>query len=185
MRQKFIDKIYMNEVTDKIFYCEKDEMLNGYIAIKYIKQIIKPITYYCNGKKYVGLDSGYTILEYVPLNRNYNCRVFFDNLNRAILFYFDINKGAGIENDIPWYDDLYLDVIVETPFITESSYYIRLDDEKEFKMAKKEGKISEEEFNKGYKIATNLMIELKELKNDILHRCQLDLFKMKTKLNLI
>ena len=44
MRQKFIDKIYMREVTDKEWYLEKDEKLNGYIALKYVKEISKPLT---------------------------------------------------------------------------------------------------------------------------------------------
>ncbi len=184
MRQKFIDKIYMREVLDKEWYLEKDEKLNGYIALKYVKEISKPLTAFCNGKKYVGLDKGYSILEYVPLNRKYNCRVFFDTQNRPLCFYFDINNGSGIENDVPWYDDLYLDVTMECPTITEMGYYIRLDDEAEFKMAKKEGKIDESTYNAGYEIATKLMQELREQKNDIVNRCQFDLYRIKTSLGL-
>ncbi len=73
MRQKFIDKVYMKEVTDKKWYIEKDESINCYIALKYVKEISKPLTAFCNGKKYVGLNKGYSILEYVPLDRNYEC----------------------------------------------------------------------------------------------------------------
>lgn len=184
MRQKFIDKIYMREVLDKEWYLEKNEEINGYIALKYIKEIKKPLKTFCNGKKYVGLDKGYSILEYVPLDRKYNCRVFFDTLNRPLCFYFDINNGSGIENDIPWYDDLYLDVTMECPTITECSYYIRLDDEPEFKMAKKEGKIDEETYNAGYQTATLLMEDLRAQNNDIVNRCQFDLYRIKNLLNL-
>lgn len=184
MRQKFVDKIYMREVTDSAWYCEKDEKLNGYIALKYIKSISKPLTAYSNGKKYIGLDNGFSILEYVPANRNYNCRIFFNVENQPLCFYFDINNGTGIENDIPWYDDLYLDVTMECPTITESCYYIRLDDEIEFKKAKKEGLIDEESYKKGYTVAEQLMKELKEQENDIVNRCQFDLFRIKQKLGL-
>ena len=184
MRQKFVDKIYMREVTDSVWYCEKDEKINGYIALKYIKSISKPLTAYCNGKKYVGLDNGFSILEYLPEGKNYNCRIFFNTENQPLCFYFDINNGTGIENDIPWYDDLYLDVTMECPTITDSFYYIRLDDEFEFKKAKKEGLIDEETYNKGYMVAEKLMKELKEQKNDIVKRCQFDLFRIKQKLGL-
>ncbi len=184
MRQKFIDKVYMREVLDKVWYLEKDEELRGYIALKYVKEMSKPLTSFCNGKKYVGLDKGYSILEYVPLDRNYNCRVFFDNFNRPLCFYFDINNGSGIENDIPWYDDLYLDVTMECPAITEIGHYIRLDDEIELKMAKKEGKINEETYNMAYQVAIDLMQELREKRNDIVARCESDLSRIKTKLNL-
>jgi len=185
MRQKFIDKVYMREVTKKEWYLEKNEEINGYIALKYVKEISKPLTSFCNGKKYVGLDNGYSILEYVPLDRKYNCRVFFDKLNRPLCFYFDINNGSGIENDIPWYDDLYLDVTMECPAITDFGYYIRLDDEAEFKKAKKEGLIDEETYNNGYQRAIDLMQELRNQKNDIVNRCQFDLFRIKQQLNLI
>ena len=185
MRQKFIDKIYMREVTDKIWYCEKDNDLNGYIALKYIKNIEKPLTAYSNGKKYVGLDNGYSILEYVPADRNYNCRIFFNSQNQPLCFYFDINNGTGIENNIPWYDDLYLDVTMECPAITESCFYIRLDDEIEFKLAKKEGKIDEETYKRGYQVAENLMLELRNNQHDIVKRTCFDLFRIKQKLGLL
>ena len=184
MRQKFIDKVYMREVSDKVWYLEKDEELNAYIALKYVKEISKPLTSFCNGKKYLGLDNGFSILEYVPLDRNYNCRVFFDQENRPLCFYFDINNGSGIENNIPWYDDLYLDVTMECPAITEIGYYIRLDDEIELKMAKKEGKIDEETYNKAYQVAIDLMQELREKQNDIVDRCESDLIRIKRCLNL-
>lgn len=184
MRKKFIDKIYMKEVLDKEWYIEKDEMINGYIALKYIKEISKPLKAFSNGKQYIGLDKGYSILEYVPLNKKYNCRVFFDQLNRPLCFYFDINNGSGIENNIPWYDDLYLDVTMECPVITETGHYIRLDDEIELKMAKKEEKIDEKIYNQAYKTAIDLMQELREQKNDIVNRCQFDLYRIKNLLNL-
>lgn len=184
MRKKFIDQVYMREVTDKEWYLEKDEMLNGYIALKYIKQISKPLTAFSNGEKYIGLNNGFSILEYVMFDRKYNCRVFFDDLNRPLCFYFDINNGSGIENGMPWYDDLYLDVTMECPTITGTCYYIRLDDEVEFKVAKKEGKIDELTYDMGYDIAIELMQELKHQKNDIVNRCQFDLYRIKNKLGL-
>ena len=184
MRKKFIDKIYMKEVKDKIWYIEKDEKSNTYIALKYIKEIEKPLSFFCNGKKHVGLDKGYSILEYVPLSRNYNCRIFFDSLDRPLCFYFDINNGSGVENDIPWYDDLYLDVTMESPIITETGYYIRLDDEIEFKKGKREGEVDEETFNKGYDVAIKLMEELRLNNNDIVNRCQFDLYRIKTLLKI-
>ena len=58
-------------------------------------------------------------------------------------------------------------------------FVLNLDDEIEFKMAKKEGKIDEETYNNGYKVAMDLMQELREQKNDIVNRCQFDLCRIK------
>lgn len=184
MRQKFIDKIYMHEVDEKIWYLEKNGDIDGYIALKYVKKISKPLTAFSNGEKYIGLDEGYSILEYVPLNRGYNCRVFFDRLNRPLCYYFDINNGTGIENNIPWYDDLYLDVTMECPAITKSGFFIRLDDEKELKSARNEGIISKDTYDKGFDVAIKLMKELKENANDIVLRSQWDVFRIKETLKL-
>ena len=169
----------MNEVLDKHWYLEKNEELNGYIALKYVKEISPPIIYFCNGKRYTCLDNGYSILEYVPIDKNYNCRVFFDTLNRPLSFYFDINNGNGIENGIPWYDDLYLDVIMECTTITECGNFIRLEDVREFEAAKKEGLIDEKAYAMGYDTAIKLMQELKEQRNEIVNRCQFDLYRIK------
>ena len=184
MRKKFVNKIYMREVNDSIWHLEKCDEIDGYIALKYIKDIEKTLTAFCNGKKYVGLDNGYSILEYIPKDRNYNCRVFFNNKNEPLCYYFDINNGTGIEDNIPWYDDLYLDVTMECNAITEIGNYIRLDDEMEFKKAKKEGLISKELYQKGYDVAINLMTELRQCNNDIVQRSQNDLIRIKKQLGI-
>ena len=184
MKKKFVDQVYMREVLDKVWYLEEDKDLNGYIALKYVKDISKPLTPFCNGKQQVLLDRGYSLLEYIPKDRNYNCRVFFDTLNRPLLFYFDINNGVGIENGVPWYDDLYLDVIMECHTITETGHYISLSDEGEFKTAFKEGDFDQDTYDKGYRVAIDLMTELRQQKNDIVNRCQFDIFRIKNLLGL-
>ena len=184
MRQKFIKDVYMREVLDKEWYLEKDEKLNGYIALKYVKKISNPVTSFCNGKKKVFLDEGYSILEYVPIDRKYNCRIFFDTLNRPLFFYFDVHNGCGVEKGMPWYDDLFLDVIMACPAITEMGHYIQLVDEIEFKAARNEGVIDEDTYHMGYTIAIDLMQELREQNNDIVNRCQFDLYRIKSLLGL-
>lgn len=184
MRKKYVDQVYMKEVLAKEWYVEKCDEINGYIALKYIKEMTEPISWFCNGKKYIGVDKGYSILEYICPDRDYNCRVFFDNLDRPMLFYFDINNGSGIENNIPWYDDLFLDVLMECPIVTDTGYYIRLDDFNEFKAAFKEGVFDKETYDQKFNAAVELMTELRERKNDIFNRCQHDLYRIKTQLNL-
>ena len=184
MRKKFVHQTYMREVNDSVWHLEYCDEIDGYIALKYIKDIQKPLTAFCNGKRYVGLDKCYSVLEYVPNNRNYNCRVFFNDKNEPLCYYFDINNGVGIEDDLPWYDDLYLDVTMECNAITEIGNYIRLDDEMEFKKTRKEGLISEELYQKGYDVAIKLMTELRQSNNDIVKRSTKDLVRIKKELKI-
>ena len=123
-------------------------------------------------------------MEYVFNDKNYNCRVFFDAQNQPLSFYFDINNGTGKDKDGVWYDDLYLDVILECPIITGGFYYVKLDDEKEFKQARKDGLVDDELFAKGYAIARSLMEELRDNKNEIVKRCSFDLCRIKQKLKI-
>lgn len=50
-------------------------------------------------------------MEFTPLNQFYNARVFLDRDANVIEYYFDISNGNGAEDNIPYYNDLYLDVI--------------------------------------------------------------------------
>ena len=90
----------------------------------------------------------------------------------------------GLKKNIPWYDDLFLDVIMQCPTITEMGYYIQLADEIEFKAARNEGVIDEDTYHMGYTIAIDLMQELREQNNDIVNRCQFDLYRIKSLLGL-
>jgi len=184
MRKKFIEQVYMREVKDKFYYVEKLDEINGSLAIKYVKDIEKPLVFLCNGQEYVGLDVGYSILEYVPQDRGYNCRVFFDRQNRPMIYYFDINNGVGTEDGSIWYDDLYLDVILHHTNVSKIGNYISLDDYKELAQAKEDGLISQQEFDKANQIAKNLMTELKNNENDIVNRSIYDIFRLKKELNL-
>ena len=84
-------------------------------------------------------------------------------------YYFDIilqreiRKEDGL--DIPFYNDLYLDVIVYEKAATKSEPFILLDDRDELKAALKEEKIDQEEYDLAYKVANALMKEIKEGKN--------------------
>lgn len=73
---------------------------------------------------------------------------------------------------------------MECPVVTNGSYFIRLDDEKEFKTALKDGSISQNDYDKGYLTATALMDNLKSHANDIVIRSQYDIFRIKNKLNI-
>lgn len=185
MRRKYNKDVYMKEVTKSIWHLAEEKDIDGYIGFKYIQEIEHPIKYYCNGNEYIGLDSGYTILEYVPSGRNYTLRAFFDSLNRPVLYYFDIVNQIGIDDYSTWYDDMFLDVTMECPVITNGYYHINLVDELEFKQALKDGDITEEMFNSGLSTALNLMKQLKTQTNDLVNRSVYDLIKIKRELKLI
>ena len=103
------------------------------------------------------MDKNYVILEYTPLDLNYNVRVFIDNNGKILEYYFDvIYKIMIIDGDI-YYDDLYLDVIYHTKNANGCYGYISLSDEKELIKAFNNKDITKNQFDMAYEVALNLM----------------------------
>lgn len=184
MKRKFIEDQFIKVATDSKTFVEFDKNLNGYVAIKYFKKVKRELHNWSNGNKYVFLGDGYSIIEYLPVDKNYNCRAFFDNYNRPIGYYFDINNGSGELDGKHWYDDLWLDVIVTTPHINNGFNYIFVDDEDEFEQAHKDGLVDDELYKLGFEWMNSLIAELKESKNNIVNRSCFDIYNLKQKYNL-
>ena len=126
---KWVDvrKKQTREVTDMTVTIVKDESLNSYITLKEVNDLTKPHKIPVNGRWITKLDKNYTILEYTPLDKLYNVRVHINDKEQILEYYFDIilqNEIRKIEGkDIPFYNDLYLDVIYYQK--VESSIFIQ------------------------------------------------------------
>ena len=180
---KWVDirKKQTREVTDMDVIIVKDESLNSYITLKEVKELTEPHIIPVNGEWITKLDKGYTILEYSPIDELYNVREHINDKKEILEYYFDIilqreiRKEDGL--DIPFYNDLYLDVIVYEKAATKSEPFILLDDRDELKAALKEEKIDQEEYDLAYKVANALMKEIKEGKNRFINRGLKDYYK--------
>lgn len=110
MKNKLISKTYLKDVNKyklNIFFNQNE----FYLSVKKIIEIKKPFilpTAECL------IDNGYYIVEVIPKNENYAMRVFFNEKKERLMYYFDITLGNGLDLDtlIPYYNDLYLDIIV-------------------------------------------------------------------------
>ncbi len=58
-------------------------------------------------------DNGYEWFLIYPENDNYVLSIMFNNKKEIIEWYFDVSKEVGLEDGIPYEDDLYLDLVVE------------------------------------------------------------------------
>ena len=156
MRKKLISKTYLKDV-DKYninIYFDKDDY---YLSVKKIINIKKP---FILPEGLCVINNGYYIVEVIPKNENYAMRVFFDNNKNRILYYFDISLGNGVDENIkvPYYDDLYLDVVIENKKIDVL-------DEDELLDALNKKVISKDEFNLANK-TKDLLVKSIKLKNN-------------------
>lgn len=180
---KWVDvrKKQTREVTDMTVTIVKDESLNSYITLKEVNDLTKPHKIPVNGRWITKLDKNYTILEYTPLDKLYNVRVHINDKEQILEYYFDIilqNEIRKIEGkDIPFYNDLYLDVIYYQKVATQTDNFILLDDRDELKDALNDGKIDQEEYDLAYEVANSLMEELLTNNNIFVNRGLKDYYK--------
>ena len=151
----------MRGVSDWELVMVKRKLENYYLSIKKINEIDQPFVVNRTGKSIIYIDNGYYIVEFTPLNQFYNARAYLNSKADVIGYYFDISKGNGVEENIPYYNDLYLDII----FSPNEEKFITIDDENELLDALKIGEITKKEFDFAKDTCSRLVEEIKNDKN--------------------
>ncbi|MDP4089247.1 MAG: DUF402 domain-containing protein [Bacillota bacterium] len=154
MKRKLASKPGWRRVLKKSFYTmyADNSDFKGHVSALQLHEVKEPLVINMLGKDYCLVDKDYIWLELQPVDKHY-CITTMYNPNREIVqWYFDITRQNGIdENGIPFFDDLYLDVVV----LPEGQ--VMLLDEDELKAALDSGEIDEEEYNMAYEEARQLM----------------------------
>ena len=104
---------FANAVSGEYFQKRvENDKFKGYVCKVKLNNINKPLIVY-NGKNNVCIkDNDYVWYEAYPDNANYAITIMFDQNNNLIEWYFDVAKNIGLENGIPYEDDLFLDMII-------------------------------------------------------------------------
>lgn len=173
MRKKLISRTYLRGVTDWEFILIKKKEENFYLCIKRINEIDQAFVIDKFGQKTVFMDNGYYIMEFTPLNQFYNGRVFLDKEANVIGYYFDMSLGNGVEDNIPYYDDLYLDVI----YSSNQKNLIEIEDENELLEALNNGRITQNQYDLARKTCSDLVEEIKSNKNIFINMNKKELIK--------
>ncbi|CDA17039.1 hypothetical conserved protein [Clostridium sp. CAG:571] len=169
-RKVDVRKKYTREAKKMDITIVELKELDAYLTLKEIKEVTQPYYMYINGELVKKMDNNFTLLEYTPLHENYNVRVYIDDKLNILEYYFDITDGNEIEDGIPYYDDLYLDVVFYQECATKSSTYINLEDRNDLSDALKKGAINKEKYDFAFKIADSVMKELKNKTNRFVNR---------------
>ena len=118
------------------------ELLEGYIGLIDIKEVSKVQIWKFNGEDIVVCDKGRKWLSILPRNDWYCITAMMDEEEKILLWYIDMIAGQGIDIDgVPYFDDLYLDLVVYPDGI------IVVDDMDELEDALSKKDITQEQFN--------------------------------------
>jgi len=86
---------------------------NGYIGLLEIEEVSKKQIWKFNGEDITICDSGLKWLSILPQNDFYCITAMMNEDNEILLWYIDMIAAQGIDADgIPYFDDLYLDLVV-------------------------------------------------------------------------
>lgn len=167
MKKRLADGV--NNGNNEYFQKRIDnEYFNGYVCLVKIKNVEKPWLISNDGFNVCILDENYEWLEIYPDNEKYAITVMYDDKQNLIEWYFDMIKSRGIENGIPYIDDLYLDLV-----IGPKGEKVVLDED-ELKNALDRNEITLEEFEMAY-------MTLRKLENKYVEN-QEELIELTTKL---
>lgn len=103
-------------------------------------------------------------MQTLPADESYAVLTVFDDKGSIVQWYIDICKQQGVtEEGIPWFDDLYLDVIA---FPTGEVW---LKDADELEEALQTGDITQSEYEFAWREAKRIMNEIANGSFHILH----------------
>lgn len=89
------------------------ELLNGYIGLIDIKEVSEAQIWKFNGEDIVVCDKGRKWLSILPQDDWYCITAMMDEEGNILLWYIDMIANQGIDADgMPYFDDLYLDLVV-------------------------------------------------------------------------
>ncbi len=157
-RRKFVSNTYMREATNYEVVTIKEDDL--FITIKKYIDIEKPISFKQLNKDIFYVDKNFYLVEFTPINENYNIRFYYNDKKEFIDYYIDITLENGVKYKMPYYIDLYLDILHD--YETNKPHFV---DEDELKEALDNKIISNKDYKLAYKVGNKLLKEIEDNKN--------------------
>lgn len=131
-----------------------NKLLNGYIGLIHIEEVDEPQIWKFNREEIIVCNNGLKWLTILPKNEYYCITAMMDENSEIVLWYIDMIAGQGIEDGIPYFDDLYLDLVVYP------NGEIIEDDMDELKQALKESDINYKQYQLALETSNRLKLGL-------------------------
>jgi uncharacterized protein len=114
LKRKYGDRANWKRIEKRKYaqtYLNNNEF-NGFITLLNTIKVKEPLATQYEDKELCIADNGYMWLQQFPLEKNHSVTTMFDADGNVVQWYIDICLENGVENGVPWMDDLYLDVVV-------------------------------------------------------------------------
>lgn len=159
MKRKYADRPNWKRVLSRRMLIEavSSDVFLGHVVMIGIDKVREPLLVDLFGRKQCVVNNGYSWMTLFPHNESYVMTAMFDEQNRIVQWYIDICRAKGFtQTGVPWYDDLYLDIIISR------QREIGLIDQDDLQHALEQKIISKEDYDYAYKEADKLLAQLNE-----------------------
>ncbi|MDB4868925.1 MAG: hypothetical protein JWR03_3258 [Cohnella sp.] len=115
MKRKFSDRANWRRILKKSYACfPMDEpQFHGFVTLYRIHELRDPLWKEYNGRRMCLADKGYLWMQHFPKGEHFVVTTMFDPQGNVVQWYIDISKIQGLtDQQVPWFDDLYLDIVV-------------------------------------------------------------------------
>lgn len=154
MRLKSADRADWQRVLARRFAVRRIDSLeyHGYVSLLHIDKISEPLSVMFGEEQVRIADRSYNWLQHFPDGARYTLLAAFDERGELVQWYIDIIGSMGLDaRGIPWYEDLYLDIVISP------TGEILLLDVDELDEALRQGMISAGEYDLAWSEASRLL----------------------------
>lgn len=114
-RRKYADRTRWVRVLERSFAVKRLETadFSGFVTRLDILKVLEPLFKTSVGRRLCIADAGYTWLQHFPDGARYCVTTMLNPAGEVVQHYIDIADKTGVsEENVPWWDDVYLDVLV-------------------------------------------------------------------------
>ncbi|MBM7578638.1 DUF402 domain-containing protein [Jeotgalibacillus terrae] len=91
---------------------EDTDRFRGDLTLLHAVKVTAPASFTYGEKEICIIDDGYTWLQQFPADANHSVTTMFDADGNVVQWYIDICLSNGKDEQGPWMDDLFLDLIL-------------------------------------------------------------------------
>jgi predicted RNA-binding protein associated with RNAse of E/G family len=159
MRRRYASREEWARLLDRHFEVRRvdREGFHGYVTRLSIDSVSEPLIVPLDGTNYRLADAGFTWLQHVPDDSRHTLTTLLDEEGHVVQWYVDIAAATGVdERGIPWWDDLFLDVVIQP------NGSIHLLDEDELEEARENGEITGDDYEAAQAEARRVLAGLRD-----------------------
>ncbi|MCV4231739.1 DUF402 domain-containing protein [Virgibacillus sp. LDC1] len=166
MKRKYADRIDWRRVVSRNFKCIfiEEQDFKGYVTLLTLHQVEKKLFVQYQGEELCIAADGYFWLQQFPVNSNFCVTTMLNQSHEVLQRYIDISRSNGVSDEgIPYWDDLYLDVIV----LPDGNFFIQ--DEDELEDALRQGHIKFQDYKLAKEKAAKIILEIRSGENHVIN----------------